>query len=345
MQTGTTEGVGRVPYENGHNYNISADGRYVVFGSTGIELGTNDNNFAEDVFVRDLVAHTTSLVSVSSDGGSTGNLGSTSPVISADGRFVAFASGASNLVTNDNNGGGDIYVRDLQRGLTTLVTVNQSGTASGNGPEVGQSYTAGQFAISSDGRYVVFSSLAPDLVPNDNNDRQDVFERDLLLGTTTLVSVNSAGTGSANLDSHTPRMSSDGRFVVFNSDAGDLVADGTNFGDDNVFVRDVIGGTTTLVSVDPTGTADGNNGSSVEGISADGRFVAFASNASNLVAHDSNGLQDVFVRDLLTQTTALVSANGAGTDSGKGYSFDGLLSADGSTIVFVSLAGGPGARG
>ena len=205
MQTGTTEGVGRVPYENGHNYSISADGRYVVFGSTGVELGTNDNNFAEDVFVRDLVAHTTSLVSVGSDGVSTGNLGSTSPVISADGRFVAFSSAASNLVTNDNNGGGDIYVRDLQTGLTTLVTVNQSGTASGNGPEVGQSYTAGQFAISSDGRYVVFSSLAPDLVSNDNNDRQDVFERDLLLGTTTLVSVNSAGTRQRESGfAHTP---------------------------------------------------------------------------------------------------------------------------------------------
>ena len=169
-----------------------------------IELGTNDNNFAEDVFVRDLVAHTTSLVSVSSDGPRRGTLVRPLPVISADGRFVAFSSAASNLVTNDNNGCGDIYVRDLQTGLTTLVTVNQSGTSSSNGAEAGQSYTAGQFAISADGRYVVFSSLAPDLVSNDNNDRQDVFERDLLLGTTTLVSVNSAGTGSANLDSHTP---------------------------------------------------------------------------------------------------------------------------------------------
>ena len=255
------------------------------------------------------------------------------PVISADGRFVAFFSAASNLVTNDNNGGAGIYVRDLQTGLTTLVTVNQSGTASSDGAEVGQSYTAGQFAISSDGRYVVFSSLASDLVANDNNDRQDVFERDLLSGATTLVSVNSAGSDSANLDSLTPRVSSDGRFVAFNSSAGDLVADGTNFGDDNVFVRDVVGGTTTLVSVKQTGTADGNSGFNLGGISADGRFVVFMSDANNFVS-------DVFVRDLLSNTTVLVSAraNGTGTDSGTGYSFEGVLSADGGTIVFVSSA-------
>ena len=230
-------------------------------------------------------------------------------------------SAASNLVSNDNNdhiGGADIYVRDRQSGLTTLVTVNQSGDASGSGPEAGQTYTAGQFAISADGRYVVFSSLAPDLVASDNNDRQDVFERDLLLGTTTLISVNDAGTGSANQDSFTPRVSSDGHFVAFDSDAGDLVADGTSRGVGDVFVRDVIGGTTTLVSVNQTGTGDSNDGSTLEGFSADGRFVAFTSDAGDLVAHDSNGRPDIFVRDLLSHTTALISAPGAGTDSGTG---------------------------
>ena len=117
------------------------------------------------------------------------------------------------------------------------------------------------------------------------------------------------------------------------SDAGDLVADGTNFGDDNVFVRDVTGDTTTLVSVDQTGTADSNGGFNLGGISADGRFVVFMSDANN-------GVSDVFVRDLLSHTTVLVSAkaNGAGTDSGTGFSFGGVLSADGGTIVFVSSA-------
>jgi parallel beta-helix repeat protein len=350
MQSGVTElvsvnsaGAGGpfIRYDNGHNYNISADGRFVVFNSPYAGFVASDNNLADDVFVRDLVAHTTSLVSVSRDGASTGNLGSYDPVICADGRFVAFVSAASNLVTNDNNdynGGADIYVRDLQTGLTTVVTVNQIGDASGSGPESGQSYVAGQFAISSVGRYVVFSSLAPNLVANDNNDRQDVFERDLLLGTTTLVSVTSAGTGSANQDSFMPRVSSDGRFVAFDSDAGDLVADGTSRGVGDVFVRDVIGGTTTLVSVNQTGTGDSNDGSTLEGLSADGRFVAFISDANDFVAHDSNGRADIFVRDLLSHTTALISAPRAGTDSAAGSSLDGQLSADGSTIVFVSLA-------
>ena len=123
-----------------------------------------------------------------------------SSAISADGRFVAFSSEASDLVANDTNGTtGDVFVRDLQLGTTTLVSINRFGTGSGNGSSGWLS------AISADGRFVAFSSLASDLVANDTNGTDDVFVRDLQLGTTTLVSINRFGTGSGNNSSFVPR--------------------------------------------------------------------------------------------------------------------------------------------
>ncbi|PYU86903.1 MAG: hypothetical protein DMG08_29045, partial [Acidobacteria bacterium] len=142
-----------------------------------------------------------------------------------------------------------------------------------------------------------FLSGASDLVASDTNFNIDVFVRDLKTGTTTLVSVNSAGTGSGNSDSSANVMSADGRFVAFHSGASDLVPSDTN-GTEDVFVRDLKTGATTLVSVNNAGTGSGNSFSDSPVISADGRFVAFRSGASNLVANDTNGNFDVFVRSL-----------------------------------------------
>jgi Tol biopolymer transport system component len=204
-------------------------------------------------------------------------------------------------VANDTNGiTNDIFVRDLQMGTTTLVSVNRFGTGSGSGESGSPPFISP--AISADGRYVVFSSLASDLVANDTNGTFDVFVRDLQMGTTALVSVNRFGTGSGNSASFfSPVISADGRFVAFPSLASDLVANDTN-GTNDVFVRDLQMGTTVLVSVNQFGTGSGNGSSpptpqpSRYVISADGRFVAFQSEASDLVANDTNGTTDVFVR-------------------------------------------------
>jgi Ca2+-binding RTX toxin-like protein len=186
---------------------------------------------------------------------------------------------------------------------------------------------------------VAFSSEAFDLVTTDTNSTtSDVFVRDLQLGTTTLVSVNDAGTGSGNGRSYNPEISADGQFVVFSSHADDLVATDTN-GTRDVFVRDLTRGTTTtLVSVNEAGIDSGNAFSGYPTISANGRFVAFESNADDLVATDTNGMSDVFVRDLENGTTILVSVNEAGTDSGGDRSVDAAITPDGRVVAFNSHA-------
>jgi Tol biopolymer transport system component len=321
---------------------LSAHGRFVGFVSEASDLVANDSNGqGQDVFVRDLKKEITTLVSVNRFGTGSGNNDSQFSVLSADGRFVAFASYASDLVPNDTNGDSDIFVRDMQKGETTLVSVNRFGTDSGNGrsPE--------GLTMTPNGRFVGFVSNASDLVANDTNGTADVFVRDVHTGTTTLVSINHAGTDSGNAFSggdEPPSLSADGRFVAFRSTASDLVANDTN-GTDDVFLRDLRTGTTTLVSVNQGGANSGNGLSRQGLLSPDGDVVAFFSLASDLVPSDTNGASDVFVRDLRTQTTTLVSVNQTGTHSGNNAS--GLLagglyglamSDDGRTIAFESDA-------
>jgi Tol biopolymer transport system component len=207
------------------------------------------------VIVRDLRLGTTTLVSVNRFGTAPGNGFSSHPQISAGGRFVAFDSYANDLVANDNIGTSDVFIRDLQLGTTTLVSVNRFGTGSGNGD-------SGWPVISPDGRFVAFQSSATDLVAafDTNGHSNDVFVRDLQLGTTTLVSVNRVGTGSGNDFSVAPWITPDGRFVAFSSSATDLVAvfDTNGLGGIDLFVRDLQLGTTTLVTVNRFGTASGN---------------------------------------------------------------------------------------
>src|SRR6059036_2743086 len=161
---------------------ISADGRFVLFLSSASNLSTNDDGGRfVDVFLRNRTNNTTTLVSVNLTGAGGGNGHSVSPVISTDGRYVAFESEAANLVANDTNGVSDVFVRNLQSGTTTLLSVNSSGTGAGNGASTSP-------AISADGRYVAFVSAASDLVDNDSNAAWDIFVRDLQAGTTALAS-------------------------------------------------------------------------------------------------------------------------------------------------------------
>ena len=309
---------------------ISANGRYVAFRSLANDLVPTDTNHEADVFRRDLVAGTVTLLSVNSAGTDSGNGASKKPSMSRDGRYVAFVSDASDLVATDTNGRMDVFVRDVTAGTTTLVSVNSAGTDSGNDDST-------QVVISADGRYVAFESYASDLVTEDTDFTEDVFVRDLVAGTTVLVSVDVAGTDSGNSYSFLGAISASGRYVAFESNASDLVVTDTN-GTRDVFVRDLVAGATTLVSVNSTGTNSGNGQSSSVVVSANGRYAAFQSLATNLAITDTNGTYDVFVRDIVVGTTTMVSMNSAGTRSGNGRSQDAAISADGRHVAFVSEA-------
>ena len=235
-----------------------------------------------------------------------GNQVSGPNAISADGRYVAFYSWADNLVVGDTNGMSDAFVRDRVTGKTTRVSVGSVGTQGND-----MSFTS---AISADGRYVAFMSHASNLVAWDTNGRGDAFVRDLVTGKTTRISVSSAG-AQGNNTSYPNAVSADGRYVAFSSSADNLVAGDTN-GTKDAFVRDRVTGKTTRVSVDSAGV-QGNYGGSPSAISADGRYVAFTSNADNLVAGDTNGWGDAFVRDRVIGKTTRVSVSSAGTQGNK----------------------------
>jgi Tol biopolymer transport system component len=269
--------------------NISGDGRYVVFVSYASNLVPRDTNGSPDVFMRDRLTATTTRVSVSSQG-QEGNGSSFWPRISADGRFVAFVSVATNLTGGDANGTvEDIFVRDLQTGTTELVSVSTAGIQ-GNSVSTMPS-------LSPDGRLLLFTSFAKNLVDDDTNGFWDVFARDLQTGVTERVSVSTGG-NQGNHDSARASMSPDGRFVSFESLASTMVAGDANQSLD-VFRRDRLAGTTDLVSISSTGQ-QGNANSGHAAISADGSRVVFMSSASNLVSGDVNGRLDVFLREAIT---------------------------------------------
>jgi hypothetical protein len=311
---------------------VSSDGRYVAFQSLASNLAIGDTNATSDIFVRDLQTNTTQRISVDANGTQADNY-SNNPSISANGRFVAFYSEASNLVPDDTNDRPDIFVRDLQANTTQRVSVDSNGIQGNDG-------SFQQPEISADGRYVTFESDATNLVPNDTNDARDIFVRDLQTNTTRRVSVDSNGI-QGNSGSFFPVISADGRYVTFESDATNLVADDTNngiSGDINdIFVYDLQANTTSLVSVSSDGT-QGNSNSFSASISADGRYVAFVSTASNLVPDDLNKAGDVFLRDLQTNTTRLISVSSDDAQGDGGSSVDPAISADGRFIAFNSFA-------
>jgi Tol biopolymer transport system component len=278
------------------------------------------------VFVRDLQINQTNRVSVASNG-TQGNGNSFASSISTDGRYVVFESFASNLVSGDTNGVEDVFVHDRQTGQTSRVSVASNGVQ-GNDP----SYTP---FLSADGRYVAFASDANNLVSGDtNSSTADVFVRDLQTNQTSRVSVASSGT-QGNDFSSSPSLSTDGRYVAFISEASNLVSGDTN-GVADIFVHDRQTGQTSRVSVASSGT-QGNSGSFAPYLSPDGRYVAFQSTASNLISGDTNNRDDVFVRDWQTGQTSRVSVASNGTQ-GNGSSFNPSPSAAGHYVAFESFA-------
>jgi Tol biopolymer transport system component len=284
----------------------SADGRYVVFQSDASNLVRSDTNRAEDVFVHDRKTGRTARLSVDSHGRQA-NGSSWFPAISADGRYVAFQSIASNLVRGDTNRLTDVFVRDLATGKTTRVSVNSHGAQARCKADYCESTSP---VLSARGRYVAFQSSATNLVAHDTNRLGDVFLHDRRTGKTIRISVRSdgkqAGGDRTNTGSNAPAISADGRFVAFHSLDTNLVPGDTNRTAD-IYVHDLKLHRTTRVSV--SSAEKQSNGESLGGltISADGRFVAFTSLASNLVPRDANDITDVFLRDMRTGTTTLVS--------------------------------------
>lgn len=304
---------------------ISANGRYVVFESDSTNLVPGDTNGRTDVFVRDLAAGTTHRASVSSLG-IQGNGSSSNARISPDSRFVFFVSEASNLVAGDTNGHQDAFVWDGRNGTTTRVSVSSAGVQSNATTWFGD--------ISAGGQFVAFLSRASNLVAGDTNGATDVFVRDLTTGATHRVSVSTAG-AQANRGSGALAISANGRFVVFVSAASNL-GRGDRNGVADVFLRDRARGATTRVDLS-TGGIPGNGFCDTPVISPTGRFVAFASEATNLVPGDTNGHQDIFVRDLQAKTTIRVSVSTAGVQA-NGSSARPAITAGGRWVMFDSQA-------
>jgi hypothetical protein len=331
VETGTTTRAsvalgGGDPDGASFSGSISANGRFVAFESGASNLVKNDTNGKIDVFVRDLVNHTTKRISVGL-GGSEANGDSQTPVISDDGRWVAFESDASNLVTTDFNGTGDVFLADRTTGAITLVSA--AGDVSANSNSYWPDVTA-------HADLVVFGSYASNLVANDTNNAPDIFVWSRATGTTSLVSVNVAN-GSANGKSWIPSIDASGDKVAFDSEASDIVANDNNNQRD-VFVRDLGTGVTQRVSVGLT-VPDGNDASFQPSISGDGRSVLFASNATNLTP-DVSLRRNVFVRDLALGVTQKVSVNVSGGDpnGGSNARFPSALSSDGTVAAFESDA-------
>jgi Tol biopolymer transport system component len=353
---------------------ISASGRFVAFTSQATNLVPGDTNERQDAFVIDRRTGRTQRVSVSSSGaqakpGPDPNGGSAALGISADGRYVLFRSDAPNLVPGDTDGKSDAFVRDRATGRTRrippaglgvfagVLTPNgryavleaadnlyrydlQRGrllrlTASANGWNQNPS-------VSANGRYVAFTSSATNLVSGDTNELPDVFVRDVVTGRTTRVSVTSAGKQGLGKrysnGSNAPTISSDGRYVAFHSDMTNLVPGDTNKVFD-IFVHDRVSGKTQRVSVSSTGGQSNAESGGGASFSTDGRYVAFSSLATNLVPGDRNDITDVFIRDLRTNRTKLVSLglHGQGDDAswiGLGNAF----TRDGRYLLFASWA-------
>jgi len=317
-------GMGAPPDGKSYMPAISRDGRVVAFWSRASNLVAGDTNGEEDLFTHDRVSAVVTRANVSTAGTPAEpaddgfHVVGDRPALSADGRFVVFDSMAGNLVADDANGVADVFVRDRQAGTTERVSLQSDGMEA--------SLPSGGPAISDDGRYVAFWSQAA-LTPDDLDGVFDVYVYDRQ----TAMLERIGATTAAN----PPALSGDGRFVAFESDATDLVPGGAN-GKRHVYVRDRTLGETTRVSVGP-GAVQGDGDSGEPAIGADGRWVAFRSAATNLVAGDANGNDDVFVFDRLLGVTKRISVTAAGVEA-DGFSRRPSLSADGFFVAFESAA-------
>ncbi len=296
---------------------ISGDGERVVFGSYS---DLDGESASIQVFVR----YRSSLVTerVSEVNGVPGNALSDSSTISGDGRFVALVSGATNLVNGDTNGYDDVFVVDLDTKGIERVSVASNGEANGY---------SGLPSLSYDGRYVAFWSESLNLAPN--VDHSHVYVRDRQLGITTPVCVSSQGAVANNVCAG-PAISGNGRYVAFFSKATNL--DGPADYGNQVYVHDLVTHLTERVSR-ALQSAPPDSTSAYPAISENGRYVAFESDATNLVSDDTNGKTDVFVFDRTNRTTVRASVDSLGAETNDGAYWPSI-SANGRFVSFYSCA-------
>ena len=305
---------------------VNGDGQFVVFHSEQGFVVPGDTNGFSDVFVRDREADTLAVVSKPSTGQSNGD--SSFADISADGRFIVFHSEATNLTDDaDTNGSWDIFLYDTVAGTMERVSEDENGNQAD-----GSSFHA---SVSDDGRYVAFHSLAANLHPTDTDTQADIFVKDRQTGEVELISTD-PNFGAVDGDSFVPDISGDGRFVVYESDATNLVGNDTNDKWD-IFLFDRDGGTTERISLSAE-LQNADDNSFLPKISTDGRYIAFESFAENLIFGDDNGVADVYLYDRqLIQTIRVSVPFGVGDDSND-RSLGVALSDDGTKIAFQSWA-------
>ncbi len=289
-QTGATTRISI----DGEDASISNDARFIAYDSGAANLVNGDTNNFFDIFVYDRQSGVTTRISVDSSG-TQANGDSTSPCISGDGRYVAFHSDASNLVSNDTNGVGDVFLRDQQTGAIERVSIANDGAQA-------NAASLSSISMSADARIVAFNSSATNLVTGDTNGRRDTFARDRQAGTTTRVSVNSSGqeANPGPSDTSETSISADGRYVVFSSSSANIMSP-EPLSNEGLYVHDRQTGTTTLASI----SSDGYEmiGWAEQGvISADGRYVAFQFDEKG----DGLPFRSIYIHDLLSGVTISV---------------------------------------
>lgn len=323
---------------NGHSsqVSISYDGRYIAFSSEASNLVAGDTNGTRDVFVFDRTTGSIQRISVADVTSLQSNGPCDQPFLSGDGRYVAFRSTATNLVTASQNQGTNVFLRDQSTARTYLISIPISA------PQTQNAFTP---SVSYDGRYVAFAGLASNFVSGDTNNYEDVFVRDRTTGITTRISVSAGGT-QGNNDSYTPYISGNGRFVVFASRATNLIGgDANNYAD--IYLRDLWTGAVRRISVNFIGVEAQNGNSYTPSISHDGNFITFSSDASNLdvVLPDLNARRDVFLHDQtavvngayengLTSRISLDYLRGEPND----WSLAPVLAPYGQQVVYISEA-------
>jgi PKD repeat protein/Tol biopolymer transport system component len=306
---------------------ISDDGTTIVFSSSATNLVEDDANHVADIFRFDVLNNDLLRITASQENNE-GNNDSDAPDISADGRYIVYESNATNLTLDeDNNGVTDVFIYDSQTGETERVSVN-SEDEEGNGISRNPS-------VSDDGRFIVFDSQSNNLVDSDNNNVSDIFLRDRLLGETYRVNINDESI-EANGSSSIPVISGIGTVIAYSSVASNLVENDNNSVRD-IFVRDLISGTTSRVSVSNSGAEGDSTTFSSLGMDASGRYIVFYSEASNLVDSDANLAWDVFIHDRELRQTSLASIDANG-QQGNASSFVPAISAGGHYVVFGSGA-------
>jgi hypothetical protein len=292
---------------------IDPSGRWLTYFCTATNLTTNVASGDFHLYLQDLQAGTITLVDAGTNGAGLAKDLLSTPRLTPDGRFIAFDSTDADLVPNDNNRASDVFVADLTAGTNELISVRQPTLPSQTpaGATLGPVYS-----VNSDGRYVAFSGTGVGLLPNGyTNIYRGVFVRDQFNGTNILASVDTNGFGGADGWSFEPAISGNGRYVAFTSSADNLVA-GNIKGLQEVFLRDLLGGTTTFVSLNAAGTGPGRGGSSYSPtISTDGRYVLFRSQAYDLIPGGSfniNFRENLFLRDMQLGTNYAITTNTSG---------------------------------